>query len=293
MKLGGIEAGGTKFILGVGDENGQILIRESIPCGDPKTTVNRIIKFFKQHEVQAIGCASFGPIELNKNSPKYGYITSTPKPHWADTPILPWLQEALAVPFGFDTDVNAAVLGESLWGNGRGIDNLIYITVGTGIGGGVISSGQLIHGLLHPELGHMLLQVHPTDTFKGVCPFHTNCFEGLASGVSIEKRWGKKASELPLNHPAWDLEADYIAKALMNLILVLSPQRILLGGGVMHQSHLFPLIREKVKTYLNGYLLKDEILIDTASYIQAPYLKDDAGICGAFALAKQALDQSK
>lgn len=292
MRLGGIEAGGTKFIVGVGDENGKILIKHTIPTLDPQSTIQAVIRFFQENPVEALGLASFGPIELDQHSPQYGTITSTPKPHWNNTPILPLIKAVLDLPIGFDTDVNAAVLGESVWGNAQGLENVIYLTIGTGIGGGMMVEGKLVHGLQHPEMGHILLQAHQHETFGGVCPYHQHCFEGLASGVSIEARWGKKAAELPFDHPAWEMEADYIAKALMTLVLVASPNRIILGGGVMHQTQLLPMIRSKLKSHLNGYIMKQEILSDNEDFIQLPGLGDDAGLCGAFALAKQALDKS-
>ncbi|HAO61064.1 MAG: fructokinase [Firmicutes bacterium GWF2_51_9] len=291
MKLCGIEAGGTKFVLGIGDENGNILIRESIPTLDPETTLEAVSRFILKHRPDAVGIASFGPVDLNPDSPTYGEITSTPKPHWANTPILRYLSSRYDVPYGFDTDVNAAAVGESLWGNGRGVDSLLYLTVGTGIGGGLVINGQTVHGLLHPEMGHILLQPYPGETFLGVCPFHKGCFEGLASGPAIERRWGTPAANLSFDHPAWDLQAFYIGQALMSYILTVSPQRIILGGGVMHQEQLFPKIRGRVKTLLNGYLQHPSILKQRDDYIMAPGLGDDAGLCGALALAMRALER--
>ena len=204
MKLCGIEAGGTKFVLGIGDENGNILIRESIPTLDPETTLEAVSQFILKHRPDAVGIASFGPVDLDKNSPTYGEITSTPKPHWANTPILRYLSSRYDVPYGFDTDVNAAAVGESLWGNGKGVNSLLYLTIGTGIGGGLVINGQTVHGLLHPEMGHILLQSYPGETFSGVCPFHNGWFEGVACGRASERGWGDPAARRSFVPPAGD-----------------------------------------------------------------------------------------
>jgi fructokinase len=289
MRLGGIEAGGTKFVVGIGNENGEILLRSEFETTDPKSTIEKCVDFFTKNPIDALGIASFGPIELDRLKINYGYITSTPKKGWENTPIYPYLKESLKVPTGFDTDVNAAALGEYIWGNGSDVDSLIYLTIGTGIGGGIISSGKLIHGLMHPEMGHIQLSLQDKKDFVGVCPYHKACFEGLASGPAMEARWGKKAKDLPFDHPAWKIEDDLIAQALVNYILIISPHRIILGGGVMHQTQLFPMIRQSVREQLNGYLQTNIILNDSERFIMEPKLKDDAGLCGAFSLALNAL----
>lgn len=287
MKICGIEAGGTKFILGIGDENGTIMVRESFPTTSPDETIALCKSFITKHNPDILGIASFGPIDLDRKSVTYGNITSTPKPGWANTPLVSEIRKVFNGPIGFDTDVNGAALGESFWGKGKDVTSCLYLTIGTGIGGGYVENNQCLHGLLHPEMGHILLTQHPDDDFEGICPFHKNCFEGLASGPAIEARYKQKANSLDHDHIAWEIEAYYIAQALVNYILILSPNRILLGGGVMHQKHLFPLIRKQVKAFLKDYIQHPSILNCDDSYITYPGLLDDAGLLGAFALALQ------
>ena len=290
MKVCGIEAGGTKFILGIGDEHGNIIVRESIPTESPEVTLELCKRFIQKHNPDCIGIASFGPINLDKQSDHYGYITSTPKPGWANTALIPEIQKVFTGPIGFDTDVNGAALGESIWGKGKDVSSCLYLTIGTGIGGGYVENKQCLHGLLHPEMGHILLRKHPEDSFIGICPYHGNCFEGLASGPALEARYQSKAKYLE-DIRVWDIEAYYIAQALVNYILILSPKIILLGGGVMHQKQLFPLIRKYVKEFLNGYVQHPSILNCDENYITEPGLKDDAGLLGAFALAIHAINE--
>lgn len=287
MKICGIEAGGTKFVLGIGDENGNIIVKETIPTTTPKETIDRCKAFILRHNPDCVGVASFGPINLEKSSQTYGYITSTPKPGWANTPLIPEIQTIFKGPIGFDTDVNGAALSESIWGKGKNVSSCLYLTIGTGIGGGYVENNQCLHGLLHPEMGHILLRKHPEDTFDGVCPFHGNCFEGLASGPALEARYNQKAQNLDQNTKVWEIEAYYIAQALVNYILILSPKVILLGGGVMHQKHLYPLIRTQVKELLNGYIQHPFILNCDENYITEPGLGDNSGLLGAIALALQ------
>ncbi|MFN8524068.1 MAG: ROK family protein [Chloroflexota bacterium] len=292
---GGIEAGGTKFVCAVGtgpaDLRAEITI-ETRP--DPSETIGQAIEFFRQQAVatplKAIGIASFGPLDLDHQSNTYGYITSTPKPGWRFTDLVGPIQRALDCAVAVDTDVNGAALGEHLWGAGRGLDTFIYLTVGTGIGGGALVHGRPLHGMLHPEMGHLLLPVDPVrDPHSGVCPYHGACLEGLASGPAMHARWGQPAETLPPDHPAWPLEAHYLALGLTNLILTLSPQRTLLGGGVMHQAALYPLIRAEVRRLLNGYVQAAQILDGVDTYIVPPALGDRAGVLGAIALARQAV----
>lgn len=287
MKICGIEAGGTKFVIGIGDENGNIIIKESFPTTNPKETIDLCKAFIIKNKPDLLGIASFGPIDLDRKSLTYGYITSTPKPGWANTALVSEIRTVFDGPIGFDTDVNGAALGESIWGKGKDVSSCLYLTIGTGIGGGYVENNQCLHGLLHPEMGHILLVQHPEDHFEGICPFHKNCFEGLASGPAIEARYKMSASLLDPTHIAWEIEAYYIAQALVNYILILSPHRILLGGGVMHQEHLFPLIRKQVKALLKNYIQHPLIIDCDESYITSPGLLDNSGLIGAFALALQ------
>ncbi|MGL5088491.1 MAG: ROK family protein, partial [Cetobacterium sp.] len=285
MKLGAIEAGGTKFVCGIATENGEILERVSFPTEEPAITLEKVFNFFKGKEVSAIGVGSFGPIDPNPESETYGYITKTPKKYWSDFNLIGELQKNLNVPMAFDTDVNGAALGEATWGAAKGLKNCLYLTIGTGIGGGILASGKLIHGMLHPEMGHIFVRRHSEDTYAGKCPFHNDCLEGLAAGPAIEERWGVKAYELPIDHKAWEIEAYYIAQALVSYILTVSPEKIILGGGVMKQLQLFPLIRKNVKKLLNNYVQTKEILDDIDNYIVPPGLGDNAGLLGSIALA--------
>lgn len=287
----GIEAGGTKFVCAVGSSPQDIRAEARFPTTTPAETLARTAAFFKEQQAQwgrlaALGIGAFGPVDLNPASKTYGYITTTPKPNWANTDLAGTLGRELGLPVGFDTDVNAAALGEGRWGAGQGLDNFIYLTIGTGIGGGALVNGHLVHGMVHPEMGHMLLHRDAArDPFPGACPFHGHCFEGMASGPALEKRWGQRAETLPPDHPAWDLEAHYIAQGLAGLICILSPQRIILGGGVMEQRQLFPRVRQEVQRLLNGYVRAPSIQDEIDSYIVPPGLGSKAGISGAFVLA--------
>jgi len=288
MRICGLEAGGTKFVLGMTNERNEITDRLRIDTKDPMSTLKAVQDYIIAHQPDAVGIACFGPLDLDPASPTYGSITSTPKNGWKDTPVLKIIQEVFKGPIGIDTDVNGAALAESLWGTGIGCDPLVYITIGTGIGAGIIVNNKPIHGLLHPEFGHIYLRSHPQDPFKGVCPYHENCFEGLASGPSLNQRWGVQADTLRQDHPAWDIEAFYIAQACVSLILTLSPKKIVLGGGVMHQTQLLPKIKQQIRVLLNGYVQRPEILLDS-TLIDLPALGDNAGLMGAFALALEAI----
>lgn len=288
MLYGAIEAGGTKFVCAIGDENGRVFERISFPTTTPEEVMEQIRAFFQDKEVQAIGLGAFGPVDLDENSATYGHITSTPKPFWKDTDIVGKLKEIFNIPIGFDTDVNAAALGELKWGAAQGLDSCIYITVGTGIGVGAIVEKQLIHGLIHPEMGHSFVRRHPHDYFAGNCPYHQDCLEGMAAGPAIEKRWGKKGQELEDTHMVWELEAFYLAQAIANFIIILSPKKVVLGGGVSKQKQLFPLIQKNVQQILNGYVQHELILSKIEEYIVSPGLGDNAGICGALELANRA-----
>ncbi|AHD07078.1 ROK family protein [Paenibacillus larvae] len=288
--LGAVESGGTKFVCGVGTADGQVVDRVSFPTTTPEETMKRVIDYFKTKDISAMGVGSFGPVDPRKDSPTYGYITSTPKPHWGGYNLLGELKKHFNVPMEFDTDVNGAALGEAKFGAARGLLSCMYITVGTGIGAGALVDGKLVHGLSHPEMGHILVRRHPEDTYEGKCPYHKDCLEGLAAGPSIEARWSVKGSELSTDHPAWEMIAYYLAQAMMNYILILSPEKMIMGGGVMKQKQLFPLIHRNLFEILNGYIQNDAILKNIEEYIVYPELGDHAGLCGALALAVLALE---
>ena len=290
MLLGALEAGGTKMVCAIGDENGNVFERASFPTRMPEETMPDIIGYFQDKKIEALGISSFGPLNLDETSPDFGNITTTPKPGWANYPLRRVLLDALKVPVGIDTDVNGAALAEARIGAGTGLDSLVYYTIGTGIGGGAMVAGKLLHGLVHPEMGHMLLRPVKDDPCpKGFCPYHDGCLEGMANGPAIEKRWGVSAKELPEDHIAWDVEAEYLAQMCVNTIVVLSPKKIVLGGGVMHQLHLFPKIRRRTLELLNGYVAHSAILEDIDNYIVPPALGDNAGAAGALLLALEAL----
>lgn len=293
MKIGALEAGGTKMVCAVGDETGKIFERISIPTEMPEITVPRLIEYFKDKEIDALGIGCFGPIDLNRSSETYGYITTTPKLAWRYFDMVGAFKKALhGLPVGFDTDVNGSALGEATWGITKGLENSIYITIGTGVGMGIISNGRVLHGMLHPEAGHLILKKHPSDPYEGKCPYHKTCLEGLAAGPAIEARWGKKGIELADRNEVWELEAYYIGQALVDLILVLSPQRIVLGGGVMHQEQLLPLVKEEVKKQLNGYIETKE-MEHLDEYIVLPSLDDNQGILGAIRLALDEMERDE
>lgn len=284
MRIGAIEAGGTKIICGIGNEHGEIEKKINFPTESPEIVFAKIRSFFEEEQLDALGVGTFGPIDVNRSSATYGYITSTPKPGWRDVDVLGELKSYINVPIGFDTDVNGAALAEALWGSAKGVNSCVYYTIGTGVGVGVYVEGNLVHGLLHPEAGHIPVKRHPQDSFEGLCPYHGDCLEGVAAGPAIERRYGKKGHELSVDHEAWKLEAYYLGQALMSTILLLSPERIILGGGVMHQEQLFPMIREEVKRNLNGYVQHDMLLKHIDQYIIPPGLGDNAGLSGAVAI---------
>jgi fructokinase len=291
---GGIEAGGTKFVCAVGTGPDDIRAEQRFPTTTPAETLGRAIEYFRQQQsahgkLAAVGIASFGPIDPNPDSAKFGYITTTPKPGWANTDFAGTIGRELNVPVGFDTDVNAAALGEWRWGAGQGLENLIYFTIGTGIGGGGLINGKLMHGLIHPEMGHMRLPHDlSADPYAGHCPFHGDCFEGLACGPAISARWNQSADTLPDDHPAWTLEAHYLALAMTNVICTLSPERIILGGGVMSHPTLLGMVQREVQSLLAGYVQSPAITSDIERYIVAPGLHNQSGVLGAFALAELA-----
>lgn len=292
---GGIEGGGTKFVCAIGTAGGEIIAETSFPTTTPPETMSLASEFFKQQQeahgrLSAIGFGCFGPLDPNPVSPTFGHILPTPKPGWTNANVVGMLEEHFDVPVVFDTDVNAAAFGEWKWGNGRGLSTFIYLTIGTGIGGGAYVEGRLLHGLLHPEMGHIPIPHDLTlDPFEGACPFHGDCFEGLASGVAIEKRWGQRGGKLSPEHPAWGLEAEYVAKALAAYSYVLSPERIILGGGVGQIPHLLPRIQQRTRELINGYIQSAAVQENIESYITHPGLGNRAGVLGALALAGQIL----
>ena len=288
--FGAVEAGGTKFVCAVGTGPEDLPARMEYPTTSPEETIGRVVGFFgeqaKRDSLAAVGIASFGPLDLNPESPHFGFITTTPKAGWRDVDLAGPIRRALKLPVAFDTDVNAAALGEHRWGAAQGIATFVYVTVGTGIGGGGMVEGRLIHGVLHPEMGHIRIPHDwQSDPFPGACPFHGDCWEGLAAGSALEARWGGNCRHLPLDHQAWQLEARYLALGVANLVCALSPQRIVLGGGVMRQPGLFSLVRRHTLELLNGYIRVGEVIDRIDQYVVPPELGDNAGILGAIALA--------
>lgn len=293
---GGIEAGGTKFVCGISDEPGKLLHKIRIPTGSPEETMPKVIDYF--HEINnttpisAIGVCSFGPLDANPYSKNYGYITTSPKPGWDNYNFVNTLKEAFDIPIGFDTDVNGAALGEFYWGAGKRLQTLMYWTVGTGIGAGIIFSGKVMGGTQnHAEAGHtFVIHDKEKDPFEGVCPYHSNCLEGLASGPAIMKRWQvQSAVDIPHDHPAWDLEAEYLGYAMANAIMTVAPQRIIIGGGVMQRESLYGKIHAKTLEKLGGFLNSFVNSSNISQYIVQPNLGSIAGLYGAIALAEEAL----
>jgi fructokinase len=288
---GGVEGGGTKFNCMIATGPDDVVAVTTIPTTNPQVTLDAVIRFFEEsiadNSLAAVGVGSFGPVDLDAASPTFGHITTTPKLGWQFTDIVGPLRRRLRVPVGFDTDVNAAALGEYRWGAAQGADPVVYITVGTGIGGGAYVNGQPLHGLIHPEMGHLLMPAIDGDDFPGTCPFHGRCLEGVASGPALGARTGKPAKELTPDDPVWELEARYLATAVVDIIYIASPRRVVLGGGVMEQRHLFPRIHKHVIQLTNGYLQHPAVQTDgIASYIVPPGLGTRCGMLGAVELAR-------
>jgi fructokinase len=300
--VGGMEAGGTKFVCAIGGGPGHRLKAKAVfPTGrTPDETLLAALRWFHAQQavygrLHAIGIASFGPLDLDEASATYGWITSTPKPGWAHYDLVGRVRQTLQVPVACDTDVNGAALAEWRWGAGQGCRHMAYVTIGTGIGVGAIVNGELLHGLMHPEMGHTFIpHDRQLDPYGGICPYHGDCWEGLASGPAIAERWGEPVERLPPDHPAWSLEAQYIAYGLANLICMLSPQRIVLGGGVakggrLGRTPLLALVRARVLAILNGYIQAPGVVAAIDRFIVPPGLGDEAGVCGGIALALQRL----
>jgi len=293
-KIGALEAGGTKMVLAVYTEDGRELERKTIPTQTPEETMPEMIAFFRDHAIDALGVGTFGPVDLNPMSPTYGCITTTPKLPWRNYPLLEKLLDGRDIPADIDTDVNAAVIAEVEMGAARGCENAVYMTVGTGIGGGVYSGGKTVHGILHPEVGHMLLAPHPDDPNpRGVCPYHTGCLEGLAAGPAIAARVGGDAKNLPDDHPTFEIEAYYLAQMCANLILTLSPERIVLGGGVMQRTALLPMVRKETQRLLGGYVASPMVNEKIDEYIVAPELFPVSGLVGSYLIGKKALEEKE
>jgi fructokinase len=293
--FGAIEAGGTKFICGIGT-GPEDLTTVQIPTTMPESTVAEACDFFRNSKatIQAIGIGSFGPVDLHSESPTFGHITSTPKAGWRDCDLAGAISRSLGMPVGFDTDVNAAALGEARWGAAAGLTDFLYLTVGTGIGGGAVVNGAILHGLVHAEMGHIRIpHDRSTDPFQGNCPFHGDCLEGLASGPAMQARWGISPDRLPEHHEGWALEGHYLALGLVAWACTLSPQRIIIGGGVMKHSRLFDLVRKEFSALLNGYIQARELTERLDDYVVPPNLGNRAGVLGALVLAERAFHQSQ
>ncbi len=282
MRLGAIEAGGTKFVLAVGDASGTIIHKTVVPTTTPEETMEQVVTWFQDHPVDRLGIGSFGPVDLNPESPSYGSILASPKLAWRGFNYFDYLKR-LSIPLMIDTDVNVCALAEATLGSATDVNSCVYITVGTGIGGGICINKKTIKGLQHPEMGHVPVIRHPEDHFAGNCPSHQDCLEGLASGPAIEARWQQKASDLPADHVAFEIQSDYLAQAIYSYALVLSPERFILGGGVMHVPGLLQKIQQQLRDKNNGYLA---YIDDLKNYVVSPSLGDDVGVIGCFLIAK-------
>jgi fructokinase len=294
--IAAVEAGGTKFNCAIGTGPDDIRSQVRIETTSPTETLREMMDYLehatREHgRIHAIGMGSFGPLDLQPSSDTYGYITTTPKDGWKYTDMLSAMRECFHVPIGFDTDVNAAALAEHTWGNGKGCDSLVYLTVGTGIGGGVLLRGEPHHGALHPEIGHIMVPqvMSEAPNPDGICPYHGTCLEGLISGPALEARWGAPPETFEPEHACWGEFASLMSLALMNLTLTVSPQRFILGGGVMHQTQLYPMIQEELQRMLNGYMDNYEVQEGMEHYVVHPALGDNAGLLGALALGKRAM----
>lgn len=284
---GGVETGGTWCVCALGRGPDQLVAEEQFPTSDPETTLAQIVEFFRRNTgAVAIGVGAFGPVDLDSRSATWGYVTTTPKPGWRYVSVARVIGEQLAVPVTFETDVTAAAIGEHRWGAGRGVGALCYLTVGTGIGGGLLLEGRPWHGLVHPEVGHIRIPHDRTrDPFEGSCPVHGDCWEGLASGPSITARWQQAPDELPDQHPAWTLEADYLALGILSIVLIASPQRVIVGGGVLDHPRLLTSVGARLRDLSAGYLDTPLLGNDIDRYLVRPRLGDRAGVLGAIALA--------
>lgn len=285
---GGVETGGTWCVCALGAGRGEIHVREQFPTTSPAETLDRVVEFFESHpRPAALGVGSFGPVDLDRSSPSWGHVTTTPKPGWQHTPVATVLRDRLSLAIAFDTDVNAAAVGEARWGAGQGRPVVCYLTVGSGIGAGLTIDGHPLHGLVHPEVGHLRVPHDGrSDPFAGSCPAHGDCWEGLASGPAIAERWGTPPAELPDDHVAWPLEAEYVSLGILSIVCVASPHRVIVGGGVLQRPQLLPMIRQRLRELLAGYLDHPLLGADIDDYLVTPALGDNAGVLGAIALAE-------
>lgn len=288
--VGSIEAGGTKFVCAIGDEDYRIQDIIQFPTTTPEETIQKAIDYFEKFDIEALSIASFGPIELRKNSPKYGYITSTPKPNWHDTDFLGEMKKAFNIPMFWTTDVNGSAYGEYVMSTlaNEKINSLTYYTIGTGVGAGAISDGKFVGDLGHPEMGHTFLRRHPDDLdFKGICPYHEDCLEGLVAGPTFDARLGIKGKDVPITDHTWDIMAYYVAQAAIQATLILRPDKIVFGGGVVSEAFLVK-VRQQFKELLNGYVQ----VPDLEKYIQMPAVKNNgSATLGNFALAVEELQK--
>lgn len=295
--FGAVEAGGTKFVCAVGTAPDDIREERRFPTTEPEETLAETIAFFEQWTqrngpIGAVGVASFGPVELRRGHAAYGHITTTPKPGWSDTDVVGPLAGALSVPIGFNTDVNGAALGEGRWGAAAGMRTFVYLTVGTGIGGGAVVNGNVAEGLVHAEMGHVSVRRFEGDDFPGICPFHGDCFEGMAAGPAVAARWGRPAQDLegPSRDRGVSVEAHYLAEGVRNIVYAIAPERVIIGGGIAAMPGLFPEIRRKLAAALNGYPGLPEHESD--GFVVPPGLGNLAGIAGALVLAEAAAARS-
>jgi fructokinase len=285
-RFGAVEAGGTKFVCAVGTGPGDIADRVRIPTTTPDETLAAVSDYFRGHALEAVGIATFGPVELRRSHPRFGRIGRTPKPGWEGADLVEAVTRVLDVPVGVDTDVNGAALAEARWGAGRGKSPVLYVTVGTGLGGGAAIDGRTLRGLVHPEMGHVSVERMADDTFSGVCPFHGDCLEGMASGTALQARWGRPATDLgPDHYAAVAIEAHYLAAGFRQMVYVLAPEVIVMGGGVAHLRGVHEAVNRDLVDLMAGYAVQPE---HTRGFVVPPGLGDDAGVAGALALAAAA-----
>ncbi len=292
--VGALEAGGTKCVCAIGRGPADLQAITRIATTTPDETLAAVNAYFTGQmaggtAIEAVGIACFGPVDLSPGSNHWGHVTATPKAGWQNIDVAGPIARATVLPVAFDTDVNGAALAEARWGAGQGADPVIYVTVGTGIGGGAVVNGRPVHGLVHTEMGHIRVQRHRDDAFPGRCPWHGDCLEGLACGPALIDRWGDDVADLPPDHPAWAMQADYLGQLCATLILICSPQRLILGGGVMAQTHLYDAVRSRTRELLAGYVAHPLAADRIAQLIVAPGLGERAGLLGALALAQDRL----
>jgi fructokinase len=291
---GGIETGGTWCVCAVGSGPDEIVSEEQFATTEPDETLDRIVEFFRgTPPLQAIGVGSFGPVDLDRSSPTWGYVTTTPKPGWQQTAVAPVIADRLGVPVAFENDVTAAAVGEHRWGAGQGVSALCYLTIGTGIGAGLLIDGRPWHGLVQPEVGHLRIPYDSgPERFAGICPVHGDCWEGLASGPAIAARWDVAPADLPDDHSAWEIEADHLAMGILSIVMVASPERVIVGGGVMDRSPLLGMVRQRLRELVGGYLQTPMLGEAIDSYLVRPELGDRAGVLGAIALAEKTVQEA-